>query len=135
MSKVIKSVADFLAENPVNDLQKEIIVSERLKDYPFTIRAMSSKELSRYNKESTKVDKEMNFSIDSDRLNNLIVFNHLINPDFRSDEEIKKAGCISPEDYLNKVLLAYEVIKIVSEIQKLSGYESEAEKVEEVKKP
>lgn len=32
----------FLTENPVNDLTKQIIVSERLKTMPFTIKTVSS---------------------------------------------------------------------------------------------
>ena len=39
-----QSLTDFLMANPVNNIEDEVVISERLKNYKFRIRPYSSDE-------------------------------------------------------------------------------------------
>jgi hypothetical protein len=103
----------------------------------FKIKAMTNDEFEEIRKAaasiSTKKGKR-SISFDTKRFNELVVINNTIDPNFKDAESIKKLGCITPEQYLNKVLLAGEIVELSQQIQTLSGFELEIDElVEEAK--
>lgn len=127
----------FLLSNPVDNLTKKVIVSERLKNNPFTIKCATSKELDEYQKRCIKnpLDKKK-MQFDTATFNELIVLNHCVEPNFRDAEWLKQAGCeTNPRALLYKVLTAGEIANTAAEIQKLSGFGEieQEEMVEEAK--
>lgn len=131
MSKLM----DFLVSNPTENLTEEIIVSDRFKDgeeiLKFKIKAVSPEDFSDLQKQCTKVGKKGKVNFDSKMFNEQLVINYTVDPNFRDAESIKKAGCMTPEQLLNKVLLAGEVATLVEEISALSGFDRDLESLRE----
>lgn len=135
MSKVL-NIHDFLIENSVEDLQKEVIISSRLKDYPFTISAVTSEQMENYRKQAgaNKVNRKGSVDIDMQKLQRLLILNHTIEPNFKDAEAIKKAEVVTPDQYMAKVLLAGESQNLVNAITELSGLQEDMEElIEEAK--
>ncbi|MFC4305801.1 phage tail assembly chaperone [Cohnella boryungensis] len=133
------SLQEFLNANPVDNLTDEVVVSPRFKDgegrpLKFTIRAMTSQDFDGIRKASTEIRKGRKVEFDAQRFNLKTVINHTVVPDFKDAASIQKLGCRTPEEYVQRVLLAGEVTTLASEVQKLSGFDVEMEDlVEEAK--
>jgi len=133
------SLQDFLNANPVDNLTDEVVVSPRFRDaegkpLKFTIRAMTSRDFEDIRKASTVIRKGRKVEFDAQSFNIKTVINHTAVPDFKDAESIQKLGCRTPEEYVQRVLLAGEITTLASEIQKLSGFDVEMEDlVEEAK--
>lgn len=121
----MSGLMDFLLENPVDDVTAEVIISQRLMGKPFKISAMSSPEFTEYQKAATKIHKGKRVSFDSKLFNETLVINHTLNPNFKDAEFIKKAGCMTPAQLLNKVLLAGEIAELAAKISELSGFDED----------
>ncbi len=138
----MSSLQDFLNVNPVDNVTDDVIISDRFKDkdgnvMKFKIKAMTNDEFEEIRKAaasiSTKKGKRT-INFDTKRFNELVVINNTLDPNFKDAESIKKLGCITPEQYLNKVLLAGEIVELSQQIQTLSGFELEMDElVEEAK--
>lgn len=130
MSKLL----EFLIDNPVDDLTAEVVVSKRLAAYPFKIKGISGTEFAEYRKVATKVGRHRKVEFDSKLFNELVVLNHTVEPNFRDAETIKKAKCMSPEQFLYKSLLAGEIEELANQISALSGFDATLEDtIEEAK--
>lgn len=127
-------LADFLCEHTVENITDDVVISNRI-PFKFKIRAMNSEEFNSYRKLATNFDvKRKKASFDSKKLNEQIIINHTVDPDFRNAEDIKRVGCTTPEQYMNKVLLAGEAEELSQQIQSLSGFDLDInEAVEEAK--
>lgn len=127
-------LADFLCEHTVENITDDVVISKRI-PFKFKIRAMNSEEFNSYRKLATNFDvKRKKASFDSKKLNEQIIINHTVDPDFRNADDIKKVGCTTPEQYMNKVLLAGEAEELSQQIQSLSGFDLDInEAVEEAK--
>lgn len=117
----------FLIENPVDNLTDKVVVSARLANFPFTIKAMTGPEFSEYQKAATRIGRHKKVDFDSRLYNELVVLNHTVEPNFRDAESIKKAGCSTPEQFLYKSLLAGEIAELANKISDLSGFDRDAE--------
>ncbi len=123
----MSELLNFLIENPVDNLTEEIVVSARLAKYPFKIKAMTGPEFSEYTKLATKIGKHQKVTFDSKTFNEQVVINHTVEPNFRDAESIKKAGCMTPEQFLYKSLLAGEISEIANKVSTLSGFDKSLE--------
>ncbi|MFV0401110.1 MAG: phage tail assembly chaperone [Oscillospiraceae bacterium] len=124
MSKLL----DFLTENPVNDLEETSVISERLKNFPFTYRVVSNDEFTQYQKDAnrpTGKGRNRTLEYNSKLFNELVVLNHTMEPNFKDAAAIKKAQCNTPTQLLNRSLLAGEVAELSQRILTLSGFEQE----------
>lgn len=135
----MSTLQDFLNSNPVEGLTEDVTVSSRIKDaegnlLKFTIKAMSGEGFEDIRKRSTTVLKKGKVDFNASRFNITCVINNTVEPSFKDAESIKKLGCTTPEQYLNKVLLPGEIATLAAHIQKLSGFETDMEDlVEEAK--
>lgn len=127
----MSGLIDFLIENPVDNVFDEVIVSERLKKFPFRIKAISGPQFSEYQKQATTIGKKRKVTFDSKLFNELVILNHVIEPNFKSADSIKKAGCSTPEQFLYRSLLSGEIQELAQQINSLSGFENEADEVVE----
>lgn len=130
----MSSLSQFLMDNPVNDVRETVIISKRLSKYPFTIKAMTNPEFSEYTKLSMVVNRHRKVEFNTQRFNELVVVNQTIEPDFKDAEMLKNAGCTTPEQFVNKFLLAGEIAELAQKISALSGFDQDInEVVEEAK--
>lgn len=111
------TLMDFLLAHPVDHLEKEVIVSQRLRDYPFLVRGVTVGEMDQYQRRCRK-----NREFDSGAFQMLLVVNHCISPDFRNVDTLEKSGCSTPEALVERVLKAGEVSDLAQSICDLSGF-------------
>lgn len=131
----MSKLTDFLLNNTVENLTEEIIVSDRFKVdgeiLKFKIKAVNPDEFSDLQKQCTKVGKKGKVNFDSKMFNEQLIINYTVDPNFKDAEVVKKAGCMTPEQLVNKVLLAGEVATLVEEISALSGFDKDLEELRE----
>lgn len=133
------NLQEFLNANPVDNLTEEVVISPRFKDkegnlLKFTIKAMTPEEFEEIRKKATRIRKGKNVEFDNNAFNLGIAINHTVTPDFKHAESIKQLGVKTPEEYIQRVLLAGELSTLVQKINELSGFDvSMNELVDEVK--
>lgn len=133
------ALTDFLLANPVNTIEKEVIVSKRIKDaegnlLKFKVRPMLNEQYLEYQNQCVVPKKGGKIDFNSKRFNQLVILNHTVEPNFRSVELMQQAGCATPEQLLNKFLLAGEIQVLSEQIRQISGFaDSLDELVDEVK--
>ena len=132
MSKLM----NFLIENSVEELTEEVPVGEGFKDnegnsLKFKIKAVPSDEFATLQKQCTVTRKKGKVEFDSKKFNEQIAINYTIDPNFRDAEAIKKLGVLTPEQLLNKTLLAGELTALVEAISKLSGFDQDIDELRE----
>lgn len=135
----MSALTDFLLANPVNTITKEVVVSKRIKDsegnlMKFKVKPMLNEEYLEYQNQCTIPKKGGKIDFNSRRFNQLIILNHTVEPNFRDADLIQKAEVRTPEQLLNKFLLAGEIQALSEQIRILSGFEDSLDDlVEEVK--
>ncbi len=133
------NLQEFLNSNPVDNLIEEVAVSERLKDkegkiMKFKVKALTNTQFEEIRKKCMTMKKGGKVEFDAGKFNDSIVIANTIEPNFKDAESIKKLGCITPEQYLNKVLLAGEIVELSKQIQAISGFDQDMDElVEEAK--
>lgn len=126
----------FLIDNPVDDVEEELVVSTRLQDYKFRVKAMSGADYNDYQVrciENPNSPKKRKFN--AKKFHELIVVNHTVEPNFKDVEFLKASGCDSdPIKLMYKVLLPGEINALAEKILEISGFNNDIEEeVEEVK--
>jgi len=133
------ALTDFLLANPVNTIEEEVVVSKRLKDadgnlLKFKIKPMLNEEYLEYQNQCTVPKKGGKIEFNTKKFNQLLILNHTVEPNFRNAELIEQAGVRTPEQLLNKVLLAGEIQVLSEQIRNISGFEDSLDDlVEEAK--
>ena len=123
----MSGLREFLMENSVDNLTEKVVVSARLAQYPFTIRAMTGPEFADYQKMATKVGRHNKVEFNRKLFNELVVLNQTVEPNFRDASLIKDCGCQNPEQLLYKKLLAGEIAELAQQISTLSGFDTDME--------
>lgn len=131
----MSKLTDFLLDNTVENLTEEVIVSDRFKVdgeiLKFKIKAVNPDKFSDLQKQCTKVGKKGKVNFDSKMFNEQLIINYTVDPNFKEAKVIEKAGCMTSEQLVNKVLLAGEVATLVEEISALSGFDKDLEELRE----
>ncbi|TNJ68228.1 XkdN-like protein [Paenibacillus hemerocallicola] len=123
----MSTLQDFLNSNPVDNVTDDVAISDRFRDadgnlLKFTIRAMKGNTFEDIRKKSMNIRKNGKVEMDAQKFNETVVIDHTVVPDFKDAASIQKLGCITPSDYLNRVLLPGEVAELAEQIQRLSGF-------------
>lgn len=131
----MNALQQFLIENPVDNLTESVKLTGRLKDFDFKIKAMNGHQYNEYQtaciKNPTSPKKR---SFDTVKFNELIVINHVVDPNFKDADWLKQSGCVDSKALLYKTLLAGEIATLASKVLELSGFEGDVEdEVEEIK--
>lgn len=133
------ALTDFLLANPVDTLTEEVVVSKRIKDtegnlLKFKVKPMLNEEYLEYQNQCTVPKKGGKIDFNAKKFNQLVILNHTVEPNFRNAELIEKAGVRTPEQLLNKMLLAGEIQVLSEQIRVISGFEDSLDElVDEVK--
>lgn len=118
---------EILNLNIVDDIYTYVHISDRLLDddgnpIKFKIRPILFDELNRIKKRATSFDKNGVAFVDEAMLNLLCIADATIEPNFKDANSIEKLGLHTPEQYINKVLLAGEVDCLINQILNISGF-------------
>lgn len=117
----MKTLQEFLNEEKIGNITKEIELSSRIKDekgvpYKFKIKSLNFEDVSEIKRKCTSS------KLDFYKFELEIVIAGTVYPNFKDAESIKAVGAVTPQQYINTVLNAGEVTKLSDEIQKISGY-------------
>lgn len=123
----MSSLQQILNLNVVDNLTHTVEISNRLKDengdnLKFKIKPILFEDLNRLKKKASYVDKNGNIQIDEGKLNTLCVIDATVEPSFKDTKSIEALKVATPEQYLNKVLLAGEIDRLIKEILNISGF-------------
>ena len=123
----MSTLQEILNLNVVDKISTEVEISDRFKDkdgniLKFKIRPILFEELNNLKRKATFFDKNGKSDIDEGLLNMYCITEATIEPNFKDSKSIEKVGVFTPEQYINKVLLAGEIDKLINEILKISGF-------------
>ena len=131
-----QDLVSFLSQTPVTELEYEITIPGRLSKFKFKVKPMDGKQHSRYQQLSTTTmpGRNRNVKFNNGKFNELVLVNNVVYPNFKDASLLASKGVNTPEEYINKFLLAGEIDALVNEICKLSGFTvTDTELEEEVK--
>lgn len=122
------SLQDFLNTHPVDSMTDEVAISPRFVDdegnmLKFKIKAMTGQEFEEIRKACTTLKKGRKVEFDSQRFNLQVIIRNTLDPNFKDAESIKAVGVTTPENYVQKVLLAGEISALAQKISELSGFD------------
>jgi hypothetical protein len=132
-----QTVADFLnqdIEMPAN----EKVTFDRFKGLYFEIKPLTNKEMEDLRKQSTTITVnragQKIKSVDQDKLVAQMMAKAVVNPDLTNNELQTKLGTIAdPAGTLSTLLLSGEYAELSDRVQKLSGFESASDAVDDAK--
>lgn len=119
-----QDLISFLSNNPVDEITEEISIPGRLAQFKFKIKPMTQKQFYKYQQIATTVvpGKSKDVKFNTSRFNELVIVNHVIEPNFKDEKLLSNAGLNTPEEYLNKFFLAGEVANLTEELCLISGF-------------
>ena len=127
-----QDLISFLASNPVAELVQEVSIPGRLADYTFKIKPISQKEYYDYQQRCTSIiGKDKGVKFNSGRFSELVILNHVVEPNFRSVEVLDQLKAKTPEEVLNKFFLGGELQELTGKISEISGFNTSDEELEE----
>ncbi len=122
----------FLALPDVDSLEEEIFVNERLGT--FTIKPMTNAQFNEYSKRCQSKISKKGMDFDGAKYNLLVIAGQVTKPDFNNAELLKKAGCATASELIQKKLLAGEIADLSAKIANISGFSNDInEEVAEAK--
>lgn len=132
----MSTLMDFLIENTGTDLTEEVVISDRLVDdqgekIKFNIRALSTEEYNRIQKECTKISKKGATSFDQGKMIQQVILTCSLEPNFRDASAIQKAGVAAPEQLLNRLLLPGEQRNLYQAVSSLSGFDRDLDELKD----
>lgn len=128
----------LLADLPVDEVMTVPLVVERqgkVHDLEIKVKPISNDLMADYRKRAMRPNpvKGQPPIVDSAKLQEYMVINHTVEPNFKDDAAIKAAGCVTPMQYLSKKFKAGEIDKIQLAIMDASGFQDIEELREEAK--
>lgn len=118
-----ESLVQFLAKNQIEGLTKEVNIGGRLKDFTFKVKPISQGQFNNYQTICTTIGKNgKSTKFNNGKFNELVIINHVVEPNFRSTEVLATVNASTPEEYINKVFLAGEIVQLGEKISELSGF-------------
>lgn len=128
----MSELEEFLALPDVSDIQETIYVNERLGS--FVVKPMTSAQFDEYSKRCRSKVNKKGVDFDGGKFNLLIVAGQVVKPDFNNAELLKKAGCATASELIQKKLLAGEIALLSEKISEISGFNTDInESIQEAK--
>ena len=128
----MSELEEFLALPDVSDIQETIYVNERLGS--FVVKPMTSAQFDEYSKRCRSKVNKKGVDFDGGKFNLLIVAGQVVKPDFNNAELLKKAGCATASELIQKKLLAGEIALLSEKISEISGFSTDInESIQEAK--
>ena len=131
----MNALQQFLSKNTVDNIVETVKLNGRLKNFEFKVKAITGDQYSSYQTlciENPNSPKKRRFNLK--KFNELIVTNHVIEPNFRDAEWLKEMNCSDPAQLMYKTLLAGEINELAEAILELSGFNNDMEEaIEEAK--
>lgn len=123
----MSTLQDILNLNIIDNLNHHVQISSRILDennnpINFQIKPLLFDDFNRLKKKASSIDKNGDVIVNEAYLNTLCIIECTLNPNFKDASSLSKFNLATPEQYLNKVLLAGEADRLVKEIFSISGF-------------
>lgn len=128
----MSKLEEFLDLEDVADIKKSISVNIGGKLFDLVIRPITESEHHEFQKRSNVFNKNK-VTFDSGKYSSLVLEACIVEPDFKNSDFLKKAGCVSAGEFLDKKFPAGVISDITHEITKLSGFDSYDVEIENAK--
>jgi len=126
-----ENLVQYLAQNQVEGVIEEVRISGRLKDFTFKVKPINQSQFNHYQRIATTIGKKGQVNkFDNGKFNELVIINHVVEPNFRSTEVLDTVNAKTPEEYINKVFLAGEIVQLGEQISEISGFGTTDEELE-----
>lgn len=128
----MNKLMEFLAENPVENIVKEINLNGRLSNFTFKVKALSGKQYNEFQTlsiDNMASNKKRKYN--AKKFQELVIINCLVDPNLKDVEFLKSLGVTTPEEAMYKVFLAGELNQIVETILSISGFGNTVEDLED----
>ena len=119
----MSELEQFLALPDVTDMEETIYVNERVGS--FVVKPMTSAQFDEYSKRCRSKVNKKGVDFDGGKFNLLIVAGQVVKPDFNNAELLKKAGCATAAELIQKKLLAGEIAALSEKISEISGFNTD----------
>lgn len=119
----------FLIEDAGSKKEFDFVVSDRLKEYAFKVRALTFDEYNEIRKKSMDFSNQDARRPDEAELTYNLVVEGCVEPDFKSAEFLSSCGCATPRQAIERTLLAGEVTNLSGEILRVSGFGNNLDKL------
>ncbi|MBQ9396224.1 MAG: hypothetical protein IJU23_12035 [Proteobacteria bacterium] len=132
---MVSALQAFLIEAS-KELKKDVEVNlgGRLAEQKFIVRGLTLDEVQATRKKAIVADAAGKERQDDIEVTRQVIIAGCVEPDFRNAQFVKDAGCATPSQVIDKVLLAGEATRLAKEIMKASGLGEDINKaVEEAK--
>lgn len=132
-------IQEFLNKNKVIGLTEEVAISNRICDekgtpFKFKVKTISSKEYDDLKNRNMILNPTNNeYKFNTANFQTDLIVKCCIEPNFRDKSSIEAVGVVTPEDYVNAVLLPGEIDRLADKITMVNGYKPFNELVEEAK--
>ena len=113
----MSKLTDFLAGNVVDNLTAEVAVSKRIPG-KFKIKVLGNQEREELSQRAT-----IKVVYSATKFAKLVILNCVLEPALNDATLMEKVGANTPEDVIEKCLLAGEQEELFKEIVKLSGFD------------
>jgi len=120
---------DLLALPDVSEVTEEVHINEKLGT--FTVKPLTEQQLQDYRVRCRKGKKDAD--IDGNKLNCLIIANHVVDPNLKDADFLSRAGCATAAEFINKKFKAGVTSKICNAILEASEIGDIAEEIEAAK--
>lgn len=128
----MNTIMQFLADNPITDVTRDIRISGRLENYKMRVKALTGRQYNDFQTiclENNTSSKKRRFN--TRKFQELIVTTCLMEPNLRDVEFLKALNVATPEEALYKSFLAGEISQISEAILQVSGFSEEIEVLED----
>ena len=100
----------------------------------FKVKAISEEEYRNYQNRCKSKVKKNGMDFDTGKFNLLIVAGQVVSPDFNNAEFLKKVGCSTATEFIQRKFKAGEIAELGNQICVISGFDSDInEDIEEAK--
>lgn len=132
------NLEQFLNNNKVIGKTTKVPISNRLRNpetkelYMATISVVDADDYAKLQNETMDLNiKDKKVKINTDLMNTKLILNYCKYPNFKKEENIKAAKCITPEEYLKSVLLPGEIINLANQIREFSGINEDIDELKD----
>lgn len=118
---MLSTLQAFLLEAAHECGYREVDLGGRLLGQKFKVKGLSLDELQAARKKAIVPGASGADRQDEMEVTRQIIISGCVEPDFSNEEFIQSAGCLTPSELVDKLLLAGEAAKLAREITKASG--------------
>lgn len=116
------NLVQFLAQNQVGEMVKEVNIGGRLKEFTFKVKPITQSQFNNYQQICTTIGKNKTAKFNNGKFNELVIINHVVEPNLRSTDVLATVNATTPGEYINKVFLAGEIVQLGEQISEISGF-------------